>query len=322
MKLVSEAEFSSLIGWASSNSDLSKAAVDHLYSLTFPKLQKRSTDICERIAHLGWRGVCEHESCERAWMATFHVLVDRCFGLPAVNTETMGDHPAVAHLPFQPPHPSPSGPAKRSALARQPGSVREWNQLVHGRLHDVGVETDSLRRWNLERGLAVRLDQKAYVRDRNERETPIMKRFREEWSGVKLPSNRSIPPISDSDFLTIVRILYFDACQWGYLGELVTRRRVQFLVADAVSLTHEWQSFLKECDEEKNELVQVLEAFLQCLRRACQETSSHQQLDTPLHPMYDHFTKAWTMTRFEPTRNVIREVAAYAVDHMNRDDDD
>jgi hypothetical protein len=298
---VANANFSQLMKWIESGGTYSQAAVEHLHRPVETSIRRRSRWICSRIGHLGRSNECECETCDRAWLSSYSVLIDRTFGLPP------GDRNSSHHFPGRAPRTDAGPPRTKSALGSNPTTTDEWFSAVRRVTNYTGVETDCLRAWNKERGLVVRIDQKTYVIDSDGNPTALVRRFTEEWRKIREAWRGSDPPpaMSSNDLLGFLRAVYSDATQWGYRGESITKRRARRSYVNPESLSPAWRSWLEGLDgvgnhEADDTIFTVLTAFVETLRRACNLSSEGDLLDSPLHPVFTSLERAWAATRHEP----------------------
>ena len=300
---VASADFPQLIEWIASGHDHAAASLKHLMTLVGHSLEKRSTWICSRISHLGRSSDCTCTACDRAWQSSYNFLVDRSFGLPPSNPD------AEQHFPNQAPRPTGQPPHPRSALGSQPTSLDAWSAAVRRVTRYTGVETECLRAWNKDRGLVIRLDQKSYVLDRSGQPTDLATTFRDEWERIRGEWTPGLPPpsMTDNDTLVFLRAVYSDACQWGYQGETITKRRARRNYVNEDTLSDGWAQWLDSAygtDESSgNAMVyRCLSAFVDALHVAARGVPiGYRSTDgRESHPVFTSLERAWAATRHEP----------------------
>lgn|GEM_PF-3540692 len=284
--------------------DRAVAAAERLLAMARPLIRSRSQRHCIQLAHLGRRN-CTGITCDRAWLSCHHVVTTRVIGLPPLTAVV--DTRDARHLPGVPPDVA-RGPANRhSALGSMPTTDTEhggWLRAVNSQLGHAGLATDCLRQWNTDRGLTVRIDQHSYVTDSRKTPTPFYIRLVEEWERLRTVwKGVTPPPLTADSTVSLLRAVYLDACQWGYVESKVTRSRLKagHLRPDGFDGT--WRSWLTDAldrDDSDDLLGTCMTSFVECVERACWTDEDGHTLQKALHPVADSIATAYSHTRHEP----------------------
>jgi len=138
----------------------------------------------------------------------------------------------------------------------------------------------------------------------------------EEWRRVRDGWKLDLAPprMTNEDLLTFLRAVYSDACQWGYQGESVTRRRARRTYVNTDTLSIEWRRWFDHVYQPSDAsgdraLFECLTRFVDALRRACEFASDGKRLVDPLHPVFSTIERAWASTRHEPVGGTIDTTA-------------
>jgi len=259
-------------------------------------LFKTSEHMCRCLGHLGRFNACPGQYCDRAWSASYHTLAKKIVGLSSAKNEKTIEQNHQIETTIRPVTVIDNftfGDIKPTSVLGKITEVtfddlddvalrEKWEKMASGYLRNTGTQTDCLRAWNAERGLAQRIDQKAYFVNKAGDKMPFYLNILERWA--TLPAELFVSrhkfsekPILDVDVLIdLIRCLYIDATQWGYDGFDRTKLRLVKLLDRAPSLqSHIWKSWVTywlkiieaglACDDFEN-FFQVIEGVLEVSR--------------------------------------------------------
>lgn len=238
-------------------------------------------------------------------MSCHHVITSRVIGYPPL-AEVIG-HQNARFLPGIKPDVNQGAVNRHSALGAMPTTNPDfggWLKAVNAQLGIAGLATDCLRQWNTDRGLTVRVDQRTYVVDAKGNPTSFFIRLVEEWEILRTHWKGVVPPpLTEDSTLSLLRAVYLDACQWGYVESKVTRARLKAGHVRLDGFDEAWRSWLRDALRQGDAevvLTGCLESFIECLERACWTDKHGRPIEKALHPVADSIAKAYSHTRHEP----------------------